>query len=53
MTIEEAWSILLDLGVHEQCLSLIADINGYSLGTMRDILYAHTGYNDFDQLVDE
>lgn len=50
MELSEMWAKLSELGVSEQTLSIITDINGYSEQTMRDVLYAHTGYNDFDQL---
>lgn len=51
-TIEKArmWEELLELGVSEQTLQIVTDINGYSQETLLDILYAHTGYRSFDQL---
>lgn len=49
-TLAEAWRILRDMGVSEQTLQIVTDINGYTLETLRDVLYAHTGYRDFDQL---
>lgn len=33
-------------------VELVADINGWKEDTMRDILFARTGYRDFDQLPD-
>lgn len=50
MELNEMWDKLMELGVSEQTLSIITDINGYNKQTMRDVLYTHTGYNDFDQL---
>ena len=50
LTINEMWGILLDLGVSEQTLQVVTDINGYNEQSMKDILYSVTGYNDFDQL---
>lgn len=50
MELNEMWDKLMELGVSEQTLSIITDINGYNAQTMRDVLYTHTGYNDFDQL---
>lgn len=44
------WDALIDLGVSEQTLQIITSINGYTTETMRDVLYAHTGYRDFTQL---
>lgn len=48
--IERYWNYLEMIGVSEQTLQLITDINGYSEKTMAQILYAHTGYNSFEQL---
>ena len=50
LTINEMWDTLLDLGVSEQTLQVVTDINGYNEKSMKDILYSATGYNDFDQL---
>lgn len=44
------WDTLLNLGVSEQTLQVVTDINGYNEQAMKDILYSFTGYNDFDQL---
>lgn len=44
------WDQLIDLGVSEQTLRIVTSINGYSVSTLEDILYAHSGYNSFDQL---
>ena len=49
-TINEMWDTLLDLGVSEQTLQVVTDINGYNEQSMKNILYSVTGYNDFDQL---
>ena len=53
LTTQEMWDTLLELGVSEQTLQIITDINGYDADTMRDVLYAHTGYHCFDQLDEE
>ena len=50
LTINEMWDTLLDLGVSEQTLQVVTNINGYNEQSMKDILYSVTGYNDFDQL---
>lgn len=52
MTYDEAWGMLMDLGVSEQTLIIVTSINGYSMETFTDILYAHTGYRSFEQLED-
>lgn len=46
------WDILLDMGVSEETLKVVTDINGYSYETLCDILYAVFGYRDFEQLPD-
>lgn len=50
MATNEMWERLEELGVSEQTLQIVTDINGYNHETMLDILYAHTGYRNFDQL---
>ena len=50
MTKEQMWNYLKDVVlVSEQTLQVVTDINGYSEETMCDILYAVTGYRDFEQ----
>lgn len=51
-TIEKMWEELENLGVCEQALQIVTDINGYSEETLLNILYAYTGYRNFDQLED-
>lgn len=54
MSIEQMWDYLVDtVGVSEETLQIVTSINGYSKETMRDVLYATTGYRDFGQLDDE
>lgn len=50
ITIETMWDVLLDMGVSEETLQTVTDINGYNEKSMTDILYSRFGYNDFDQL---
>lgn len=50
LTISEMWETLLEIGVSEQTLQVVTDINGYNEQAMKNILYSVTGYNDFDQL---
>ena len=50
MTKDEIWDTLIDLGVCEQTLQIVTDINGYSKKTLLDILYAHTGLRNFEQM---
>ena len=49
-TIENAWDLLLEMGVNEETLQTVTDINGYNMGAMTDILYSRFGYNDFEQV---
>lgn len=49
---ERAWDTLIQLGVSEQTLRIITSINGYSMTTLEDVLYAYSGYRTFDQLED-
>jgi hypothetical protein len=44
------WDRLLRLGVSEQTLKIVTSINGYNEQTLKDVLYAHTGYRSFKQL---
>ena len=49
----EMWDILQEqFGVSEQTLQVVTDINGFTEETMCDILYAVSGYRDFDQIDD-
>lgn len=52
MTVAEMWNKLLEMGVQEETLQVVTDINGYSEETMEDILYVKFGYHSFDQLGD-
>lgn len=47
------YDLLLDMGVSEEALKLVIDINGFSYKTLCDILYCVSGYNTFDQLEEE
>ena len=53
LTLSEMWETLEDLGVSEQALQLITDINGYNAETMCDVLFWQTGYHSFEQLEEE
>lgn len=50
MTTEQMWDALIELGVEEQTLKIISDINGYNESTMCDVLYAFVGYRNFAQI---
>ncbi len=54
MNKEQMWEILEDMvGVYSETLQIISNINGYSEETMEDVLYAVTGYNTFEQYLEE
>lgn len=53
LTLAEMWETLEYLGVSEQALQLITDINGYNAETMCDVLFWQTGYRSFEQLEEE
>ena len=54
MSVKEMWEYLEEvIGVSQETLDVVTSINGYNRKTMCDILYAVTGYNDFDQLEEE
>ena len=50
LSINEMWDTLLEMGVSEQTLQVVTNINGYNEQSMKDILYVVTGYRNFDQL---
>lgn len=47
------WDKLQEIGVSEQTIRVVTDINGYNEQSMLDILYAVTGYRNFEQLKEE
>ena len=54
MTVNEMWDRLVDDGIatEEEC-QLVTDIKGYTEEALLDILYARTGYRNFEQMEDE
>lgn len=45
------WDYIIDNGIAtEDELQLVTDINGYSVDTLNDVLYARTGYRNIDQI---
>lgn len=45
------WDLLIEYGIATKDeLTLITCINGYSEETLNDVIYARTGYRNFDQL---
>ena len=53
MGTNEIWDELISRGIAtEEELQLVTDINGYSEETLYDVLYARTGYRNFEQMED-
>ncbi len=53
-TTDQAWDYLIENQLaSEETLKVITSINGYSLDTLENVLYAVAGYEDFNQLIDE
>ena len=54
MKVDEMWDYLEDnMIATKDELTLVTNINGYNETSMLDILYAKTGYRNFDQLEEE
>ena len=54
MSTEEMRDYLTEVvGVSEETLRIVTCIDGYSTDTMEAVLYATTGYRDFDQRDEE
>ena len=44
------WDFLADrVGVSEETLRIVTNINGYSVDTLKDVLYVVTGYRTMKQ----
>lgn len=51
MTKQQLWDLLVEHNIAtDNELQLITDINGYSIDTLNSVLYARTGYRDWEQL---
>ena len=52
--IEKIWDYLVESEIAtEEEINLITCINGYSVETLNDVIYARTGYRSLDQLIDD
>lgn len=50
----ELWDYIIDNGfASDETLRIITSINGYSIETLNDILYATTGYRSLEQIEGE
>lgn len=51
---EKTIDTMVELGIAtEEEIILVTTINGYNVDTLNDIIYARTGYEDIDQLLEE
>lgn len=54
MTVDEMWDRLVDRGIATEAeCQLVTDILGYTREALLDILFARTGYRNFEQMEDE
>lgn len=54
MSINELWIEIVERQIATDSeLKLITCINGYSIETLNDVIYAVTGYRSLDQMDDE
>lgn len=52
--VDELWGKMVDGGYFtDEELQLVTDINGYSIETLNDCLYARLGYRSWEQMTDE
>ena len=51
--IEKLWDLLVNYELAtESTLQLVTRLNGYTLETMEDVLYALTGYRSYEQFME-
>lgn len=54
LSLDEMWDIFIEYGIcSEETLQVVTSINGYSEETMLDILFATTGFRNFEQLAED
>lgn len=48
--VDEYYNEVIELGIcSEETLQVVTDINGYSIDTINDVIYACTGYRSLEQ----
>lgn len=53
MDFENAYDYIIDMGITTQeAIDLVCDINGTSIDTINDIVYAKSGYNTLQQYLE-
>lgn len=54
LKLDDIWDLFLSYDVcSEETLRVVTSINGYSLQTMKDILFATTGLRNLEQFINE
>ena len=54
MSKDQMWDILVSYEIATEAeIQLVTDINGYTEEALLDILYARTGYRNFEQMQEE
>lgn len=53
MNKDEIWDKIVEYGfATDEELNLVTAINGYSVETLNDVIYARTGYHDWNQMAE-
>ena len=53
-TVDELWNQFIDFGIAtDDELSLVTALNGYSIDTLNDILYVRTGFESWEDYMEE
>ena len=54
LTVNELWAELVEYELFTEAeLRLLTNINGYSVETLNDAIFARYGYRDYDQMMGE
>lgn len=53
LTFEQAYDVLIELGVSEETINTVCNINGRTFEQLENILYATHGYRCFSQLEED
>ena len=54
MSFDDMWDCLIKMvGISEETLNIVCAIDGNNPNTLEAVLYATTGYRNFDQLIEQ
>ena len=54
LTVNQLWFLLVELELFTDSeLKLLININGYSIETLNNAIYARYGYRDLEQMINE